>query len=233
MKNLRKHEKSRLMYTTATVLCLSIVAPLLLTYFLAPRLIPLVSQNVFMAINETCFWMMGIGVVIVVLFWERLPLRSIGFRHVTMKESLLSLSLGVLLFILIPALGILLERVFGIMTSTMVIVAALAKYPIWLRAILAARAGFVEEILYRAYPIERLNRLTGRLWPGALFSIVLFTAIHIPSSGLEQTLGVVFPISAILTGLYIWKRNLTLNITVHFLIDFLLLVLLPLFPALS
>jgi membrane protease YdiL (CAAX protease family) len=150
-----------------------------------------------------------------------------------MKEGLLSLSLGMLLFVLVPALGIFMERVVGISTSTMGVVAALAKYPIWLRAILAARAGFVEEILYRGYPIERLNRLTGRIWPGALISLIIFTVVHLPPLGLGTTVGMVLPIGVILTGLYVWKRNLTLNITVHFLIDFLVLVLLPLLPRLS
>lgn len=227
------NEKFRLTYSTAIVLCLSIAAPLLLIYFITPWLIPLVGPAAYMAINEICFWMMGIGVVIVVLFWERQPLRSIGLRRLTVKEGLLSLLFGILLFILVPALGIFTERVVGISTSTMGVVAALAKYPIWFRAILAARAGFVEEILYRGYPIERLNRLTGRIWLGALISLIIHTAIHIPPLGLGHTLCVVLPISAILTGLYVWKRNLTLNITVHFLIDFLALVLLPLLPPLS
>ena len=225
--------KSWLIYTTAVVLCLSIAVPLLLMYIIAPWLISVVSQTAYFAINEICFWTMGLGVVIVVICWERQSLRSIGLRRLTMKEGLLSLLLGILLFVLVPTLGIFIERVVGIPTSTMGVVAALAKYPIWLRALLAARAGFVEEILYRGYPIERVNRLTGRIWPGALIGLIIHTAIHIPPLGLGHTIGVVFPISAILTGLYAWKRNLTLNITVHFLVDFSVLVLLPLLPFLS
>jgi membrane protease YdiL (CAAX protease family) len=227
------NEKNRLRYTTTLVLCFSIVVPLLLMYLVAPWLIPLVGQTAYPAIIEICFWAMALVVLAVVLCWERQPLRSIGFRRLTMKEGLLSLSLGMLLFVLVPALGIFMERVVGISTSTMGVVAALAKYPIWLRAILAARAGFVEEILYRGYPIERLNRLTGRIWPGALISLIIFTVVHLPPLGLGTTVGMVLPIGVILTGLYVWKRNLTLNITVHFLIDFLVLVLLPLLPRLS
>jgi membrane protease YdiL (CAAX protease family) len=226
------NEKCRLRYTTTFVLCFSIVVPLLLMYIIAPWLVPLVGQTAYPAIIEICFWAMALVVLAVVLCWERQPLRSIGLRRLTMKEGLLSLLLGILLFVLVPTLGIFMERVVHIPTSTMGVVAALAKYPIWLRAILAARAGFVEEILYRGYPIERLNRLTGRIWPGALISLIIHAAIHIPPLGLGHTVGVVFPLSAILTGLYVWKRNLTLNITVHFLADFLVLVLLPLLPPL-
>ncbi len=179
-----RNGKSRLIYTTAVVLCLSIAIPLLLMFIITPWLVSRVSQTAYMAINEICFWMIGFGVVIVVLYWERQSLRSIGFRRLTGKEGLLALLLGILLFILVPTLGIFIERVFGITTSTMGVVAALAKYPIWFRALLAARAGFVEEILYRGYLIERLNRLTDRVWPGALISLIIHTAIHIPPLGL-------------------------------------------------
>jgi len=225
--------KSRLRYATAVVLCFSLIAPLLLMYIITPWLVSRVSQTAYMAINEICFWVIALGVVAVVLYWERQSLRSIGFRSLTRKEGLLALLLGILLFVLVLTLGIFIERVVGIATSTMGVVAALAKYPIWLRALLAARAGFVEEILYRGYPIERVNHLTGRIWPGALIGLIIHTAIHIPPLGLGHTVGVVLPIGIILAGLYIWKRNLTLNITVHFLIDFLALVLLPLIPFLS
>ena len=225
--------KSQLIYTTAVVLCFSIVVPLLLMYIVAPWLIPLVGRTAYLAIIEICFWAMALVVLAVVLCWERQSLRSIGLRGLTMKEGLLSLLLGILLFVLVTTLGIFIERVIGIATSTMGVVAALAKYPIWLRALLAARAGFVEEILYRGYPIERVNRLTGKIWPGALIGLIIHTAIHIPPLGLGHTVGLVLPISVILTGLYVWKRNLTLNITVHFLIDFLALVLLPLLPFVS
>jgi membrane protease YdiL (CAAX protease family) len=107
------------------------------------------------------------------------------------------------------------------------------RVPIWLRILLAFRAGFMEEILCRGYPIERLNRLAGRIWPGALISLFIFTILHLPGSGLGSTVGVVLPVGAILTELYVWKRNLTLNIAVHFLVDLLALVLLPLLPFLS
>jgi membrane protease YdiL (CAAX protease family) len=227
------YEKSQLKYTTPVVLCLSLGAPLLMGYIISPFLIPLVGQSVFLVINEIYFWAMAFMVLIIVLFWERQSLRSIGFRRLTVKECLLALFLSILLFVLIPALVIFTKRAIGIQTKTMDVVAAFASYPIWWRTLLAARAGFVEEILYRGYTIERLSYLTGRIWPGALIGLIIHTVLHLPFLGLGHTIVVVFPVSAILTGLYVWKRNLTLNITVHFLIDFLLLVLLPLLPPLS
>ena len=226
-------ENRRLRYTTILVICFSLVAPLLLMYFITPWLKPLVGQTAYMAIYEICFWVMALVVLAVVLCWERESLRSIGLRGLTVKEGLLSLLVGMLLFVLVPTLGIFMERVLGIATSTMEIVAALAKYPIWFRALLSARAGLVEEVLYRGYPIERVNRLTGRIWPGVLISLIIHTALHIPHLGIGHTVAVVFPLSTLLAGLYVWKRNLTLNIIVHFLIDLFAMVLLPLLPFFS
>ena len=227
------NEKCRLRYTTILVICFSLVAPLLLMYLITPWLMPLVGPTAYMVINEICFWVMALVVLAVVLCWERESLLSIGFRCLTWKEGLLALSLGVFLFLLVTMLAIFMERVVSISTRMMDMVEALAQFPIWLRILLSFRAGFVEEILYRGYPIERLNRLTGRIWPGALISLVIFTIIHLPPSGLGNTVGLVLPIGVILTGLYVWKRNLTLNIAAHFLVDLLVLVLLPLLPFLS
>ncbi|MHC4476095.1 MAG: CPBP family intramembrane glutamic endopeptidase [Planctomycetota bacterium] len=225
------NEKRRLRYTTAVVLCFSLVAPFSLSV-IAPWLIAFVGRTAYPIIIEICFWAMAFVVLAVVLFWERQSLRSIGFRRLTWKEGLIALSLSIFLFVLVPTLAIFMERVIRISTGTMDIVKALAQIPLWLHILLALRAGFVEEVLYRGYPIERLNRLTGRIWPGAVICIIIHTVIHLPM-GLWNTVGVVFPITVILTGLYVWKRNLTLNITVHFLGDLLVLVLLPQLPFLS
>ncbi len=116
--------KSWLIYTTAIVLCFSIAVPLLLMYIIAPWLVSRVSQTAYMAIIEICFWTIGLGAVIVVICWERQSLRSIGLRRLTMKEGLLSLLLGILLFVLVPTLGIFIERFVGISTRMMDMVEA-------------------------------------------------------------------------------------------------------------
>ena len=227
------NEKCRLGYTPILVICFSLVAPLLLMFLITPWLMPRVGPTAYMAINEICAWVMAFVVLAVVLCWERQSLRSIGFRRLTWKEGFLALSLSVFLFLLMPMLAIFTERIVGISTRMMGIVQALAQFPIWLRILLSLRAGFVEEILYRGYPMERLNLLTGRIWPGVLISLIIFTIIHLPPSGVGNTFGIVLPTGVILTGLYVWKRNLTLNIAVHFLANSLVLVLLPLLTFLS
>jgi membrane protease YdiL (CAAX protease family) len=202
-------------------------------YLFAPRLMLQVGPLAYMLITEICFLAMAFVVLAVVVCWERESLLSIGFRSLTWREGLLAVLLAAFLFLLVPILSVFTERVVGIPTRVMEMAEEFGRIPIWLRILLAFRAGFMEEILCRGYPIERLNRLAGRIWPGALISLFIFTILHLPGSGLGSTVGVVLPVGAILTGLYVWKRNLTLNIAVHFLVDLLALVLLPLLPFLS
>lgn len=53
----------------------------------------------------------------------------------------------------------------------------------------------------------------------------MFTVIHVPGWGVAHALGVVLPLGAALTGLYVWKRNLLLVMLVHLVIDAPLIVL--------
>lgn len=194
------------------------------------------AQPAVAAVSEIGHWVVLAAILIAVRYWERQPLKSIGFRRLTIKDVWWALLLGILLFILMPTMATVVERLFGIPTQTRIAAEAkeFSKVPIWLLALLAARAGFTEEILYRGYALERLRVLTGTIWPGAVLMLVVFTALHLVNGlGIGYVLGVVFPVSTILTVLYIWKRNLTLNIAVHCLTDFLALVLLPLLPPLT
>ncbi len=193
-----QNEQSRLRYTVPVVLCLSVAAPLLLSYVAAPFLMSRLSQPAFRTVWELCYWAMALLVLIIVCCWERQPLRSIGFRRLTMKEVWLALLLGILLFALSLALAIFVERVSGVPTWTRLMVVArhFAKVPLWLLVLFAARAGFVEEVLYRGYCMERLAYLTGRMWPGAVLTLIVFTALHALNGwGVGYVMGVVFPIA--------------------------------------
>ena len=88
-----------------------------------------------------------------------------------------------------------------------------------------ARA-IAEEVLYRGYAIERIEALTGSRWMAALIALGAFAAFHY-RQGLAGIV-IAFLLGAILTGFYLWKRNLVANIFAHFLVDFVPNVLLPL-----
>ncbi|MEM4290456.1 MAG: CPBP family intramembrane glutamic endopeptidase, partial [Nitrososphaerota archaeon] len=93
----------------------------------------------------------------------------------------------------------------------------MARVPIALRIAVVITAGITEEILFRGYPIERLNSLTGRLGLSALIAYVVFVLPHIPFWGLGGTIQI--GVWSIVTILYIKRRNLPACILMHILND--------------
>jgi uncharacterized protein len=85
----------------------------------------------------------------------------------------------------------------------------------WLLLVIVLTASVTEELLFRAYPIEHLARLTGKRWPGALLSLATFVALHLQGWNLSHVFGVVLPLGAVMIGLYLWQRNLALMIIIH------------------
>jgi hypothetical protein len=67
--------------------------------------------------------------------------------------------------------------------------------------------------------------LTGRTWIAVAVSLAAFVALHLPTWSLPHVLGIVLPMGAVLTGLYLWKRNLPFVITVHLTFNAPLVVL--------
>jgi membrane protease YdiL (CAAX protease family) len=85
-------------------------------------------------------------------------------------------------------------------------------------------AGITEEILFRGYPIERLAELTGSLWLAALIPLAVFTLAHLGGWSLGHLVGVLFG-GGLLTGLYLWQRDLIACMIAHALIDALIIFL--------
>jgi membrane protease YdiL (CAAX protease family) len=101
--------------------------------------------------------------------------------------------------------------------------------PIWLILLVVMRAGFVEELFYRGYAIERLEMLTRNRVLAAAIPLALFAVFHYR----QGPGGIVIALltGAVLTGVYLKKRNLWIGIIAHFLVDFVPNVLLPLLGA--
>jgi membrane protease YdiL (CAAX protease family) len=90
--------------------------------------------------------------------------------------------------------------------------------PLWWRWITVIRAAVGEEVLFRGYAIERLQRLTGSARLAGIISCVIFTILHVGYWGWGHILIAGFA-GALLTILYIWRRNLWANILAHFIVD--------------
>ena len=63
-------------------------------------------------------------------------------------------------------------------------------------------------------------------WAAAAITVALFTLAHIPAVGLAHLLPV-FIVSVLITLLYLWRRDLMVNIVAHTTIDGVALLLIP------
>jgi membrane protease YdiL (CAAX protease family) len=83
-----------------------------------------------------------------------------------------------------------------------------------------------EELLYRAYAIERLTDLTNSRWLAAAISVFAFTVAHVPMWGFAPALMTAVS-GGILTLAYLWRRDITALIIAHVATDLFGIVVAP------
>lgn len=168
-------------------------------------------------------WTVAIVILGLILPWERLPLRSIGFR----MPSFLDFGAMVLaLCAMWLTIGVFAAATHAA-TGDDAPAAAIAGIPLLLRITLFLTAGFCEELLFRAYAVERLATLTGSIAIAGVLSVVLFTLGHVPRYGFSPSLAIVAIIATFLTALYLWRRNFWVCAGMHAIIDSIGLVVAP------
>jgi membrane protease YdiL (CAAX protease family) len=105
--------------------------------------------------------------------------------------------------------------------------AAFEKLPLWFMTLIVLRAGVVEEFLYRGYAITRLEALgLGCCWSVAI-PLVIFSVAH--WTGGWANIVITLALGSILSGFYVWRRDLVANMIGHGLVDFVANVLPKLF----
>lgn len=167
--------------------------------------------------REAMWWAFGAVALLWVGLIERKPLTSIGLRRPTLGTCgwgllfVVPMIASVMLSyaVIFPALGL---------HQNMATTRSLVMVPLWLQTATTLRAGVVEEILCRGYPIERLTTLTGRRWIGAVLSVGIFIAAHVAGWGYAQLIVVAFG-GALLTGLYLWRQDLPCCMIAHAVTD--------------
>ena len=153
---------------------------------------------------------------------EHLPLRSIGLGTARWWKSILW---GfVITIVSATAVGILAYLTgYGHGPGS----AAFEKLPLWLITLIVFRAGVVEELFYRGYAIERLQMIgLGRFW-SVTIPLVIFSLGH--WSGGAANILIALAAGLILTGFYLWRRDLVANMIGHGSVDFVANVLPRLF----
>src|SRR5262245_13602917 len=165
---------------------------------------------------EVIWWAVVGFLLAYVRIVERRPLSSLGFRALTRVDVVVAFAaalamvagLATIYFVLFPWLGIGENQKIGVLLAT----------PLWWRIISVVRAAVGEEVLFRGYAMERLEGLTGSRTVAAAVSCVVFAMAHVGPWGwghlLIAGLG-----GAMLTTLYLWRRNLWVNIISHAIVD--------------
>ena len=173
-------------------------------------------------LKETLIWLSAVTLLMIIRRGERLPMRSIGLGTARWWKSILW---GfVITIVSATAVGILAYLIgYGHGPGS----AAFEKLPLWLITLIVFRAGVVEELFYRGYPIERLQMIgLGRFW-SVTIPLVIFSLGH--WSGGAANILIALAAGVILTGFYLWRRDLVANMIGHGSVDFVANVLPRLF----
>src|SRR5512132_4708337 len=161
---------------TIVGLCVALGGPFLVQFVLAPLMLESpVGLSSAVLLSQSMLWLRTGTVIVVTRWWERKPWSWIGVRRISWRAALLAAVLGVALGIAVPILTVAPSRLLPLSKGGTVDTVA-ASGPVWLVFAVVLTASVTEELLFRAYPIERLARLTGTRWPGALLSLAAFVA---------------------------------------------------------
>jgi len=167
--------------------------------------------------HEVLWWALVAVILLYVSLVERQPLPSIGFRRFGIWGVLSAILAGVLMVVGIVLIYSVVFPTLHLQMNTRQMSHLLAT-PFWYRLMLVTRAAFAEETLFRGYPIERLKEITGSNPVAGIVSWAAFTIAHLNSWGWAQLLVAGFG-GVILTVLYLWRRNLWVNIIAHWIAD--------------
>jgi membrane protease YdiL (CAAX protease family) len=167
--------------------------------------------------HEAIWWCLVAMALAYVARVERRPLASIGWRRPRLVDIPIAIAGGVLALALLVALinGVLPALHLSLNQSQ---AANIAAAPYWWRLVSVLRAATAEELLFRGYPMERLRELSGSRLLAALLPWAAFTLAHVGPWGWAHLL-VAGAGGAVFTLLYLWRRNLWVNIVAHFIVD--------------
>lgn len=158
------------------------------------------------------------------------PAARIGWK---LKNSRKEIALGILLFVPFTFGAGLLEnglRAIGLSVPSQPMpsfLAARGMAEIVLAFVLVVIVALAEETIFRGYLVLRLRKVTASPVAAAVLSAAIFSLGH----GYEGSAGVVTvgTMGLVFALVYMWRQSLVAPVVMHFLQDFIGIVLLPLF----
>lgn len=161
------------------------------------------------------------ALIAVVMLAERQRPSSMGLRPLRWWTVPLGLLAGLAILVLS---GFLVNAMRA--SSEPQLAVFLQSLPFTTRVLVVITAGIFEETLYRGYALERLASAFKSKWAAGGVTLVFFTLAHLPAVGLVQLLPV-FIVGLFITLLYLWRRDIVVNIVAHATIDGVSLLLIP------
>jgi len=158
------------------------------------------------------------AVLAIVLVGEGAPFSSLGFRGLGLSTFVWGVGIAALF---VFGFGPIIMRVPGWLglPGFEEPLGHLRTLPPWYLILAVVVGGTVEEILYRGFAIAHLAGLVGSDWAAAAIVVVLAGIAHGPLWGWAPALTTVFS-GAVLTGFYLWHRDIAANILAHVATDF-------------
>ena len=182
------------------------------------NLVPKIGEIDARVVTEAAIWLYAAIVLAIALFWEGRTLASIGLRKLTFAS--LGFAIGGAAA-MVGAGALAAYVVYGLLHQPQhadAQAAALVNGSVIYALCLAVRAGVIEEIFFRGLAIEQLTILTGYRWLSAFLATVLFVVIHALHFDWIQLIPI-GAVAVVLTGLYLWRRDLWANIIAHIAVD--------------
>ena len=210
------------------------VLGLVLAFFGAPLLILVFNQytegapltNELVVTRETGLFLVAGLLLVLITRGEKLCLDSIGLHNKHWGKSLV-LALIITISSLALLAGLLgIFQLVGIPFGSGGESDRYSQVSLPVITYMVMRAGVIEEICYRGYIIERLEKYTGSQVIYLYLPALIFGLVHY-----RQGLGGIIIATAaglLLAFFYVKKRDLKANIIAHFSVDFIPNVLVPL-----
>ncbi len=189
--------------------------PLNVGIFTALR-VPWSAQNI--VLRELSLFTWAAALVFIIRRKELLGWDSVGLQGASPRKT----AVWVLITIPFIAIGLFLALGLIKLTGLRLGSADAAKFdqlPVWVMVLVVLRAGILEEFFYRGYAIDRLHRLTGSRPFAIAVPLLLFALFHYRQGW--AGIIIAFTTGAVLTAVYLYKRNLWIGIIAHFLVDFI------------
>jgi membrane protease YdiL (CAAX protease family) len=153
---------------------------------------------------------------------QRRPPLEFGIRGVRWRDVLTAIG-GVIVGIVLSGVA---NRTVTMLPSVDEL-QEIAAVSVNLRVALVVTAGICEEFIHRSFAIEELTFLTGKRWLSAAVAWVFFTVGHAPLYYSSTALIVAGILGAVLTALYLWRRNLASCALMHATVGAMFIVILP------